>query len=165
MILAWLILSPRMSQNPPVCLAPHVHHAPLEDRTPPKPHASTLSSKTAATLTEKYVCIRKTYSGIIRMTFCIFVTIFMYYLRLLPVLSSFIHPHVDPNRCKILSYVEHKLRYFEKPVSYWSPLTSIVGKEIIWPINRLITSILQNIFLYVQHKKETHTGLEWHEGE
>ncbi len=31
-------------------------------------------------------------------------------------------------------------------------------------INCLITSILQNIF-YVQHKKETHRGLEWHEGE
>ncbi len=28
------------------------------------------------------------------------------------------------------------------------------------PINYLITSILQNISLYVQHMKETHTGLE-----
>ncbi len=32
-------------------------------------------------------------------------------------------------------------------------------------INCLITSILQNIFFYDQHKKETHTGLEKHEGE
>ncbi len=31
--------------------------------------------------------------------------------------------------------------------------------------NCSITSILQNIFFYVQHKKETHTGLEKHEGE
>ncbi len=29
--------------------------------------------------------------------------------------------------------------------------------------NCLITSILQNILFYVQHKKETHTGLEQHE--
>ncbi len=32
-------------------------------------------------------------------------------------------------------------------------------------MNSLITSILQNIFLYVQHKKEIHTGLEQHKGE
>ncbi len=32
-------------------------------------------------------------------------------------------------------------------------------------INFLITSILQNIFICVQHKKETYTGLERHEGE
>ncbi len=48
-------------------------------------------------------------------------------------------------------------------------LTSILEKEILWKsmetIDCLITSILQNIFLYVQHKKETHTGLERHEGE
>ncbi len=31
-------------------------------------------------------------------------------------------------------------------------------------INCLITSILQNIF-YVQQQKETHAGLEQHEGE
>ncbi len=31
--------------------------------------------------------------------------------------------------------------------------------------NCLITSILQNILFYVQHKKETHTGLEQHEHE
>ncbi len=32
-------------------------------------------------------------------------------------------------------------------------------------VNCLITSTLQNILIYVQHKKETHTGLERHEGE
>ncbi len=32
-------------------------------------------------------------------------------------------------------------------------------------INCLIISILQNIFFYVQRKKETHTGLERNEGE
>ncbi len=31
--------------------------------------------------------------------------------------------------------------------------------------NCLIASILQNILFYVQHKKETHTGLEQHEHE
>uniref|UniRef100_A0A673FW13 Cadherin EGF LAG seven-pass G-type receptor 3-like n=1 Tax=Sinocyclocheilus rhinocerous TaxID=307959 RepID=A0A673FW13_9TELE len=40
----------------------------------------------------------------------------------------------------------------------WSPLTSIVGKEILWKsmgtINCLSKSILQNIFFYVQHKKK-----------
>ncbi len=30
-------------------------------------------------------------------------------------------------------------------------------------INCLIASILQNILFCVQQKKETHTGLEWHE--
>ncbi len=29
----------------------------------------------------------------------------------------------------------------------------------------LLTSILQNVLFYVQHKKETQTGLERHEGE
>ncbi len=29
-------------------------------------------------------------------------------------LSSFIHPHVIPNLCEFLSYVEHKIRYFEE---------------------------------------------------
>ncbi len=32
-------------------------------------------------------------------------------------------------------------------------------------INCLITNILQNILFYLQQKKETHTGLERHEGE
>jgi len=51
--------------------------------------------------------------------------------------------------------------------SSWTPLTSI---RFLWksmdPQNlinhNLITNILQNIFLYVQHKKETNTGLEEH---
>jgi len=32
-------------------------------------------------------------------------------------------------------------------------------------IKCLVTNILQNIFFSVQQKKETHTGLERHEGE
>ncbi len=53
------------------------------------------------------------------------------------------------------------LKNSEGPNSCWSPLTSIVGKEILWKSmgtnNCLIASIL------VQQKKETHTGLERHE--
>ncbi len=69
----------------------------------------------------------------------------------------------------MLNTKEDILKNVEESNSCWSPLTSRVGKEILWKsvgtINCLITSILQNIFFYVQHKKETHTGLEWHEGE
>ncbi len=36
---------------------------------------------------------------------------------------------------------------------------------VVTSINFLITSNLQNNLFYVQHKKETHTGLEQHEGE
>ncbi len=67
------------------------------------------------------------------------------------ILSSFTHPHVVPNLYKFLSYVDHKRRYFEEfggENSCWSPLTSIVGKEILWKsmgtINCLITSIFQS---------------------
>ncbi len=82
-------------------------------------------------------------------------------------LSSFTHPHVAPNLYEFLFYVKHERRYFEEFLnSCWSPLTSIVGKEILWKsmgtINCLITSILPNICFCVQHKKETHTGLEQH---
>ncbi len=48
------------------------------------------------------------------------------------ILSSFTRPHVVTNLYEFLSYVEHKRRYFEEPNSCWSPLTSIVGKEILW---------------------------------
>ncbi len=58
----------------------------------------------------------------------------------------------------------------------------LVIKELIFPIDLQSISfptmevsgdqqlffsskILQNIFFYVQHKKETYTGLEGHEGE
>ncbi len=72
--------------------------------------------------------------------------------------------HMSFQTC-ILSYVEHKIRYFEEPNSYWSPLTSIVGKEILWKsigtINCLITSILQNIFFYVQNMKEYRFAMTW----
>jgi len=51
-----------------------------------------------------------------------------------------------------------------------TPLTSIAWREkILWkslgPINCLVTHILQMIFLFVQQKKETHTGFEELEGE
>ncbi len=69
--------------------------------------------------------------------------------------------------------IMHKRRFcrknFEEPNSCWYPLTSIVRKEILWKsmgtINCLITSILQNIFVYVQHEKETYTDSYQHEGE
>ncbi len=61
--------------------------------------------------------------------------------------------------------MQHKTRHFEEQNSCWSPLTSIVGKEILWKSmtsnNYLITSILPKIF-YVQHNKETHRfGTTW----
>ncbi len=56
--------------------------------------------------------------------------------------------------------IKYILENFEELNNCWSPLTSIVGKEILWnsieTINCLITSILQNIFFNVHHKKETH---------
>ncbi len=69
----------------------------------------------------------------------------------------------------MLNTKEDMLKNFEEPNSCWPPLTSIVGKEILCKsmetINCLITSILQNIFFYVQHKKETPTVLKRHEVE
>ncbi len=60
--------------------------------------------------------------------------------------------HISFQTCN-LSYFEHKRKYFEEPNSYWSPLTFIVGKEILWKsmgtINCLSTSILHNIFFHV----------------
>ncbi len=56
--------------------------------------------------------------------------------------------------------IKYILDNFEELNNCWSPLTSIVGKEILWnsigTINCLITSILQIILFNVQHKKETH---------
>ncbi len=70
-------------------------------------------------------------------------------------LSSFTYPHVVPNLYKFLSYVEHKRKYFEEFWILWKSMGTI---------NFSITDIPQNIFC-VQHKKETHAGLELHEGE
>ncbi len=60
------------------------------------------------------------------------------------------------------------LKNVEEPNSWWSLLTSKLGKAIlcksIGTNNCLITSIFQNILYYVQHK-ETHTGLGRHEAE
>ncbi len=45
-----------------------------------------------------------------------------------------------------------------------APLTSIVGKKILWkpmvPQNCSVSHILQNIFLCVQQNKDINTGLE-----
>ncbi len=64
-----------------------------------------------------------------------------------------------------LCSVEHKRRYLEE---CWFPLNSIVffcPMEVIENWNCLVTSILSDIFFYVQQNKESHTGLEQHEGE
>ncbi len=37
--------------------------------------------------------------------------------------------------------------------------------SIAFPVETNNCLFLQNIFFCVQHKKETHTGLEWREGE
>ncbi len=87
-------------------------------------------------------------------------------------LLSLTHPHGFQTPMSFFLMLNTKddiFKNFEEPNSCWPPLTSIVGKEILWKsmgtINCLITSILQNIFFYDQHKKETYTGLERHEGE
>ncbi len=64
---------------------------------------------------------------------------------------------------------EHIRRYFEEcgqPNSVWSPLIPV--NSLPWKSagtsNCLVGHILQNIFLYVQQKKETHTVWEQLEG-
>jgi len=61
------------------------------------------------------------------------------------------------------------LKIVGNPSSCGTPLTSIVFFSIQWksipPHNCLVTDNIQNIFLCVQQKRETHTGLEQHEGE
>jgi len=47
-----------------------------------------------------------------------------------------------------------------------APLTSIVEKKNTMEVNGAkVPIVLQNIFLCVQQKKETHTGLQQLEGE
>ncbi len=88
------------------------------------------------------------------------------------VLSSFTPPQVVPNLYECLCSAEHKGRYFEEsllPGCFGAPLTSIVGKKILWksmvPQNCSVSHILQNIFLCVQQNKDIHTGLELLEDE
>ncbi len=48
---------------------------------------------------------------------------------------SFTHPQVDPNLYECLCSAEHKGRYFEESLEsgcFGAPLTSIVGKTILW---------------------------------
>ncbi len=74
-------------------------------------------------------------------------------------------PSCCSNRYGFLSSIEHKI-YFEEsgqPNICWSPLTSIVwkmGTRIC-----LVTQLLQNIFFYVQQKKEIPAVLEQLVGE
>jgi len=56
-----------------------------------------------------------------------------------------------------------KGRYFEERLA---PLTSKVEKKNTIEVNGVkVPIVLQNIFLCVQQKKETHTGLQQLEGE
>ncbi len=64
-----------------------------------------------------------------------------------------------------LSYVEHEKKDILKNQQLLVPIDYGRLWKSMGTINCLITSILQNIFFYVQHKKETHTGLERNEGE
>jgi len=81
------------------------------------------------------------------------------------ILSLFIHPQVVAKLYEFLSSAEHKGRYFEEqlqPNSCLVPLTSIVEKKKnTMEVNGAkVPIVLQNIFLCVQQKKETHTGLQ-----
>jgi len=74
-------------------------------------------------------------------------------------LSSFIHPQVVANLYEFLSSAEHNVRYFEeglKPNSCLAPLTSIVEKKYYEGNGAKVPIVLQNIFLCVHHKNETH---------
>ncbi len=72
----------------------------------------------------------------------------------------FMHPHVVPNLYEFLSYAELKrrilvIKQLMVPADFHSISFLTMGTN-----NCLV---LQNIFLFVQHKKETYTGLERHE--
>ncbi len=70
-------------------------------------------------------------------------------------LKLIVHP-----KMKLLSSVEHKIKYFEKCLSVFCPYTM----EVNGNQNCLVSNILQRISCYVPQKIESHTGLE-HEGE
>ncbi len=82
------------------------------------------------------------------------------------ILSLITHPRVVPNLYKFLSYVEHKEDILKSqavfPIDFYSIYFPTV--EVNGTIHCSITSIFLNIFFYVEHKKETNTVLEWHEG-
>ncbi len=56
----------------------------------------------------------------------------------------------------MLNTKEDILKNIEEPL-----LGTEILRRSMWTNTFLIISILQNIFFYVQHKKETHAGLEW----
>jgi len=81
-------------------------------------------------------------------------------------LLSFTHPRVVAKLYEFLSSAENKGRYFEErlePNSCLAPLTSIVEKKILW--KSIVPIVFQKIFVCVQQKKETHTGMQQLEGE
>ncbi len=95
---------------------------------------------------------------------CIFVT----YIYVLPeIITRFVIIYLPSCRSKLDSFFCWTQNNFEEPVSYWSPLASIVEKEILWKSIGTINWLpaFFKIYFYVQHNKETHTGLEQHEGE
>ncbi len=84
-------------------------------------------------------------------------------------LSSFTHPHVVQTCISFflkLNTKEDILNIFEEPKQLLVPIDFHSRERISYGSQwGPSTSILQNIFFCVHHKKETYTGLEWHEGE
>ncbi len=70
-------------------------------------------------------------------------------------------------RSTVLCWTQKKVSWRTKqllvPIDFHSKERNAM--EVNETINCLITSILQNIFFYVQHERYTHTGLEWQEGD
>jgi len=71
----------------------------------------------------------------------------------------FTRPQVVANLFEFLSSAEHKGRYFEErlgPNSCLAPLTFVVEKKNTMEVNGgKVPTVLHNIFLFVQQKKET----------
>ncbi len=83
----------------------------------------------------------------------------------------FTHSSLVLNLKEFLSSAEHKC-YFEEygqPNSCWSSVTSRVFffllSKSMWTSNCLVSHILQNVFLCVQHNKQINTGLGQHASE
>jgi len=73
------------------------------------------------------------------------------------------------NLYEFLSSAEHKGRYFEERFEQsgsLAPFTSIVEKKNTMEVNGAkVPIVLQNNFLCVHQKKETHTSLQQRKGE
>jgi len=83
------------------------------------------------------------------------------------ILLSFTRPHVVANLYEFLSSTEHKGRHFEEWLIKQLFGTHWTEKKIyIMEVNGAnVQIVLQNIFLSVEQKKETHTGLQQLGGE